>query len=210
MSAYIYILIYNVVLIFGLVYYKKYNHNLLLKFWFYFLIYSFLTECLATYIIYGIGIRATFTYNLWNIINTLLYMFFYGFLIKKHFRKYLIFGLFFLYAIYTLVELIFFKDIKVDLLVYNSIIGMFIISIPIMLYFVEILNSDSILTFQKSIYFWISIGVLIFNIGLIPVYVIAELINWQGVFNHIILGLNLIMAVCFITGFIVSKKEFNS
>jgi len=45
---------------------------------------------------------------------------------------------------------------------------------------------------------------------LLAVFIIVELINWQGIFNYIILGLNILMSLCFITGFIISKKEFNN
>jgi uncharacterized Tic20 family protein len=79
-----------------------------------------------------------------------------------------------------------------------------------MIYYADVLKSNEILDFQKSIFFWISIGVLIFNIGLLPVFVIGELIDWQGIFRYIIFILNIILSLCFITGFIVSKKEFNS
>ncbi|MDV7186562.1 hypothetical protein R3X25_04650 [Lutibacter sp. TH_r2] len=59
-------------------------------------------------------------------------------------------------------------------------------------------------------FFWLSVGVLVINIGSIPVFVIGELIDWQGIFNYIILVLNLLMATSFITGFVVSKKELNT
>ena len=77
------------------------------------------------------------------------------------------------------------------------------------MYFSELLQSDKILNINKSIYFWISLGVLLFNIGFIPVNIFAEFISFNGVFNIVAIFLNVLMAGCFITGFIVSKKEFD-
>lgn len=59
-------------------------------------------------------------------------------------------------------------------------------------------------------FFWISIGVLLYNIGFIPVFVIAELIDFRGVFMYITFALNIILSLCFISGFVISKKEFNN
>ncbi|WP_456379473.1 hypothetical protein [Lutibacter sp.] len=71
------------------------------------------------------------------------------------------------------------------------------------------MNSDKILVLNKLFIFWISIGVLTFNIGMIPVLLVGELINWTGIYNYIILPLNVIMYGCFIIGFVVSEKEYN-
>jgi len=78
------------------------------------------------------------------------------------------------------------------------------------MYFSELLNSDRIISIQKTMTFWISLGVLIYALGYIPVFIIGEFIDYQGIFRSITFGLNIFMSLCFITGFIVSKKEFNN
>jgi hypothetical protein len=210
MDKYIYIIIYAVILIVGLISYKKYNQTLLLKGWLYFLVYSFLSETFAVYLIYNRKISADFLYNFWNIINTLFYILFFSIKVESLVKKRVIYGLLIVFVCYTLVNILVYENILVDFLSLNFIVGMILIVTTIMIYYAELLNSNSILTVQKSLFFWISIGVLIFNIGLIPVFVIGELIAWQGIFNYIILILNFLMAGSFITGFIVSKKEFNN
>jgi len=104
----------------------------------------------------------------------------------------------------------FYKDYFNEYFVYSWIIGQLFVVIAIMIYFMELLSSDAILNIKYSLFFWISIGVFIFNIGILPVFVIGELIDWQGIFRYIILGANIIMSLSFITGFIVSKKEYNN
>ena len=106
--------------------------------------------------------------------------------------------------------MLFYIDYTKEYFVYSSIVGQFFIVVTIMIYFVEVLKSEVILNIQKSLIFWISLGALIFNIGLLPVFVIGELIDWQGVFKYIVLIMNILMAASFITGFVVSKKEFNT
>lgn len=209
-DKYTYILIYAFTLIVGLLNYKKYNQSLLLKLWLYFLIYSFLTEVSAVYVIYTLKIRAYLIYNIWNIVNTLFYLLFFSYKIKILAKKRLVFGLILIYILFITINVLFYKNIRIENLNYSAILGMFFIVFTIMIYYTELLNSDSILKFQKSLFFWLSVGVLVINIGSIPVFVIGELIDWQGIFNYIILVLNLLMATSFITGFVVSKKELNT
>ncbi len=203
----IYIIIYIITLTFGLISYKKYRNNLQLKLFLYFLSYSLLTEIIGTYIISYFNIRANLVYNTWWIFSTLFYMFFFLSRINALVKRNIIIGLISLFIIYNIINVGFFKDYKNQIFVDSFIIGCIFIVVTIMLYYTEILNSNAILNIKKSIFFWISIGVLIFNIGMIPVFVIAEFIDYTGVFRYIILGLNIIMSLCFITGFIVSKKE---
>lgn len=204
-----YIIIYLITLTFALISYKKYRNNLYLKLFLYFLIYSFLTEIIGTFIISYFNVRANLIYNTWWLLNSIFYMFFFLSKIKKFLKRNLIIGLIIVFVIYNIINIIFFKNYKNQILIDSFIVGCIFIVITVMMYYTEILNSNAILNIKKSIYFWISIGVLIFNIGMIPVFVIAELIDYSGVFKYIILGLNILMASSFITGFIVSKKEYN-
>jgi len=210
MWKYTYIGIYAIIIGVALFHVKKYKHNIQLKLWLYFLIYSFITEVLATYFIYVVGKRANIIYNSWWLVNSIFYIiFFLNRVISKIKRKFIISYLS-AFILYNFISILFFKNYRNDILSESFIIGQFFVVLSIMIYYAELLSSDMILRFQKSLFFWISLGALVFNIGLLPVFVIAELIEWQGVFRYIIFGLNVIMAGCFITGFIVSKKEFNN
>jgi len=89
------------------------------------------------------------------------------------------------------------------------IIGSIFIIISAIFLFVELLNSDDILIINKLLLFWVSIGVLLFYAGIVPIFVMADFLNYRGLFDYIILSLNIIMYSCFIIGFIFSKKEYN-
>lgn len=207
---YTYIIIYLITLTFALISYKKYRNNPQLKLFLYFLIYSFLTEVVGSFIISYFNVRANIVYNSWWLIGSLFYMLFFLNKIETFFKRKIIIGLISVFVTYNIVNILFFKNYISQIFIDSFIIGCIFIVVTIMMYYTEILNSDAILNIKKAIYFWISIGVLIFSIGMIPVLVIAEFIHYKGVFDYIILGLNILMSLCFITGFLVSKKEFNS
>ena len=57
--------------------------------------------------------------------------------------------------------------------------------------------------------FWISIGLLLFHIGSIPIFIAKQFLNYNATHNYILLGLNIIMYGSFIIGFILSDKKYN-
>ena len=210
MEKYAYIFLYTITLIVGLFYYKKYNHSVPLKLWILFLGYSLLTEIIGFYFSRVVEVRNYIVYNSWFLVNSFFYMIFFLNKLKTSLNRKLIIGLITGYAFYNVVVALFYKDYQSQYFVGSFMLGELCILVTVMFYYIEILKNDDILKLKDTMYFWISLGVLSFNIGMLPVFVIAELIDYQGVFNYIVLGANILMALCFITGFIVSKKETNT
>jgi len=198
------------ILIVAIIYYKKYSHNMPLKLWVLFLGYSLVTEIIGFYFARIVVERNYILHNTWCLVNVFFYMTFFLNKLRLSFHRKLILGLLTGFLIFNIVIALFYLDYQRQYFVYSNILGGVFILVAIMLFYIEILKNDAVLTLKDNLYFWISLGVLSFNIGVVPVFVIAELINYQGVFNHIILGTNILMALCFITGFIVSKKEINT
>lgn len=182
---------------------------MLLKLWLAFLIYSFLTESVSRYLIEVYKIRIIILNNTWFILNALFYMLFYFFKVNSSLKKKIILSLIGFYVLFCSIQLFNMAYAK-EYFVYAWIIGQLLVVVSVIIYLAQLLNSNEIINIQKSLFFWISLGVLIFDIVLIPVFVIGELIDWQGIFEYIIFGANIILSLCFITGFIVSKKEFNN
>jgi len=173
-------------------------------------VYSFITEIVSIYIIEIYNVRAIKTYNTWYFVNSFFYLFFFLSEIKSPKKQKFIISLIAIFSLYSIISIIFFKDFRSEFFIECWILGQLFVILTIMIYYAELLNSDAILNIKYSLLFWISIGVFIFNIGILPVFVIGELIDWQGIFRYIILGANIIMSLSFITGFIVSKKEYNN
>jgi hypothetical protein len=77
---------------------------------------------------------------------------------------------------------------------------------------VEIFNSDRVLYYKKSIYFWFVLGILIFHVPYMPFMLAVKLFikgDIQGLYSVVLFTLNLLMYSCFIIGFIWSEKRFN-
>lgn len=208
-QKYFFIVNYFVIIAFAIFFYKKYAHSTQLKLFLYFLIYSFFTEVVGTYCATVLKTPTFFIYHTWIILSIFFYGLFFLTSLKNANARAVIKGLLVFYLIYTIINVSFFKDFVNQPLIDNIIIGRILIVIFVLLYFSELLNSDAILNIKKSLVFWIGIGVLFYNIGFIPVYVIGEYISFRGVFRYISFGLNIIMSVCFITGFLMSKKQYN-
>lgn len=208
-QKYFFIVNYFVIIAFAIFFYKKYAHSTKLKLFLYFLIYSFFTEVAGTYFALVLKTPTFFIYHTWIILSIFFYGLFFLTSLKNAKTRTTIKGLLAFYLIYTIINISFFKDFVHQPLIDNIIIGRILIVIFVLLYFSELLNSDAILNIRKSLLFWISIGVLFYNIGFIPVYVIGEYISFRGVFRYISFGLNIIMGACFISGFLMSKKQYN-
>jgi len=209
MPYYTYPIIYLTIILFGILNYQKYKSNSYLKLFLFFLIYSFLTEVMGVYFGSFLKIRAYFIYNSWIILSTLFYFVFFLNKVENFKNRNFIKSLIALYMLFLLINISFFTSFSSQWLVSVNIFGKILISISILISFAELLKKDGIVHIKETLFFWISIGVLLYNIGFVPVYVIGELIDYQGLFRYITFGLNIIMSICFITGFIVSKKEFN-
>ena len=172
--------------------------------------YSLLTEILG--FVFGVFLRINnhFIYNSWKLLNQFFYIFFFLSKLKSPFKRIFLKVILVLLGVYALIEISFFTNFLTHPLINYSIIGRFVMVLSVLMYFHEVLKSDEVLKLRNSMFYWIGLGVLLYNIGFIPVYVIAELISFGAAFRIITLVLNLIMVSCFITGFIVSKKEFNN
>ena len=78
------------------------------------------------------------------------------------------------------------------------------------MYFSELLNSNQVLNLKEKLSFWISTGLLLFNVGMVPLMVFSERFNANNELRIVILiCLNAILYTCYSLGFIWSKKEIN-
>jgi hypothetical protein len=205
----IYPILYLIILITGIINYAKIKDNFYLKLFLFFIAYSLTTEILGFVIGVLYEINTYPINNGWILVSHFFYLFFFLSLLKSAFKRNIVKYGIVCYTIYTLINISFFSDYLTEFLDINSIVGGILIVISIMIYFSELVQSDGILNLKKSMFFWISLGALFFYIGVIPVDVIAKFINFGVALRVITLLLNLLMAGFFITGFIVSEKEYN-
>jgi len=93
----------------------------------------------------------------------------------------------------------------------TRIVGGFLILISASIYLMEVLKSDKLLTFHKSLPFWITFGALIFYLTTIPIFIFKDyLYNSKSYAYTIILNIsNYFLYSCFIIGFILNAIEYN-
>lgn len=201
----------------GLLNYKKFKKSIF-KFFILFLVYVLFTDSLG-FILNKLYVKHDHNelynsfpvYNVYLIISFLFYFILYKNLIKKRNKKKIITILLFIYLFLTIIDLLIFKTSFVDGFIINNIIfGSILLVITVILFMIEIINDERIVfNIKKSIVFWISVGVLLFHIGFIPIMISSKLLKYDGIYDNILLGLNVIMYGSFTIGFIKSDPKFN-
>ncbi len=210
MPVYTYPLLYSISIFIGIYNYKKFSHNKYLKLFLAFLIYTFISEIIGNYLGLVLKIRNNIVYNTWNILCFLFYAYFFLSRIKNKKRRNSIKVLVAFFSVFTLINILFFGNIIEIPLIYNLVLAKFLVALIIIIYFAELLGSDEILSIQKSLFFWISLGAFLYNISFLPAIALYRFTSISGYWNYIILSLNIILLSCFIIGFIISEKEYNS
>ncbi len=207
LNAYIFSVLSFITFFVGVITYNKYK-NSFLKYFLYFLFYEFLTEITSYYIGFILNKRTFLIFNIYILISSIFFLTLFRFYINKH-KIYINFMLI-VYLIFYVCNVLFIQKTLQTFQSYSIILESIFVVISSIILFIELLNSDDILKINRSLLFWVSIGLLLFYVGILPIIIMANFLNYGGLFDYIILFLNVIMYSCFITGFIVSKKEYNS
>jgi len=195
--------------IFALFYYKKFK-NTIYKFFVIYLIYALFTDLLGFLIGNVYKMESFPIYNTYTIITFLFYFSFYKKLFKKERNVKIMTWFLILYVLFTVFDIIILKSHFLSFTPNNLVFGAILLIITQILFLMEIINDEKIVfNIKKSFIFWISIGVLLFYIGIIPIMVSADFLQFNGIFDTILLVINAIMYGCFIAGFILSDKKYN-
>ena len=149
-------------------------------------------------------------YNLLRIVTFLTLFFIYFKTIKtmKYKRMILFFGL--TYSIILIINWSIIQNFFYEMSEIPRVMGSLFLIITILFYFIELLRSDKIILFHKTLLFWISVGLLFYYSGTIPFslkfngYMLIPGIHKLFLINTI---LAILMYLTFTFGFIWSKKE---
>lgn len=189
-------------------YYYKYKESNL-KFILLLLWYIVFNELLGWYFHAILKIKYnSIIYNIYGIISFVLLLNIYRrSLFKEKFKKYV--SIFTVTYVLIFVINAFFVDSMKQILTVSYIYGSIVLIISILFYLIEILNSERILLVSKDILFWISVGLFLFQIGIIPYMVIREYyIEFVDMESNLLLYYILIyiLNICYIIGFIWGQK----
>ncbi|MEK6154639.1 hypothetical protein WIW50_15330 [Flavobacteriaceae bacterium 3-367] len=152
-------------------------------------------------------------YNIYSIFFYLYFLYLYWCYIEnakaKAFIRYS--GIFFL-----LVALInpFFQDFMIRSQLYSYLVGGFLLIICSVLYLIQLRDPGRTFSLSRDLLFWLSLGLLIFYLGYLPIKIIknSSIINDMGVAimaRRIHLSLILIMYSCFIIGFLRMRRRLS-
>jgi len=199
-----------ITIIIGIYHYKKYK-NTLLKYFLFFIIYGLFTELAG--IVVGIGFKFP-NYIVFNIYSVAYYIFNFW-LFGRHFKHKnnrsisLVFMA--LTTLMFILDTLFLQSIFVGYQSYTWFIGSLGTIIIVILFLIELLNSDAILNVKHLLIFWVAVGVFLFQLGLLPVFIATKYINYSNglTYGYILLILNFITSLCYSLGFIWTKKNLN-
>lgn len=202
---------YAIVFFASIFYYKKYSHTVLKHLPFIFLT----TLLLETFSGYFASINNNNNLILFNFYDLIFYPFYFftlfNYLDNEKYKK-IIIAFFIIFCITAIIN-VYLQDFLSEFQLLTNSAGAILLIVSLILYFVETLNSNKVLTLQNNLMFWVSIGLLIFHVGATPILLIRSLIlpNYVGetMLNLYIVQLILIyiMNLLFITGFICAKKN---
>ena len=174
--------------------------------------FSVIIEKVGYYFTEWTGLLNYYVFNFYMLVSFSAYILLIRSLLQKiNHRIIAIFSLF-LFIISFFLNILYFKQDVNHSYTYSFAIGVLLILMLSCLYLVEIFNSDKILNFKKSVFFWYILGILVFHVPFLP-FMLA--INWflikqdDSVFSLVLFILNLLAHSCFINGFVWSEKKYN-
>ena len=114
------------------------------------------------------------------------------------------------YLVLVIINWLFIQSFIFEISEIPKVVGSIFMIITVIFYFIELLKSDKIIVFHKTLLFWISVGLLLYYSGTIPFslkyngYMLIPGIHKLFLINIV---LAITMYLTFTFGFIWSKKE---
>ena len=104
--------------------------------------------------------------------------------------------------------------IFINLQSYTVLLGAIIVSLFMIFYFKELLKSDKIISFQKDLSFWITIGFLLYYLTTIPFYTVLYIIIIESkAEQQLLFNLQSVIVIltqlCFISGLLWGTNRKN-
>jgi len=201
----------------GAIYFYKYKHTVL-KYLLYLLWYITLTEFIAWFAsindMLGFFNEKGVHYNLWfyNLLRPVTFLTLFFIYLKslktKIYQLWIkIFAICYIFIL--IINWSFIQNFVFEMSESPKIAGSIFLIITVIFYFIELLKSDKIIVFHKTLQFWISVGLLLYYSGTIPFALKWNRFLLPTVHNLFLINtiLALAMYLTFTFGFIWSKKE---
>ncbi len=199
-----------VVLIYGLYNYKNYSKSKA-KYFIFFILFAVVTEFFGS-VFYKLFNHVNFVvYNVFTIVQLTLFLWWYQLILNSKRRKNILRLCMIIYLIFAICNCFIWENILVANQIYTFILGVLFVIVAISFYFIESFNKETILNITDSIYFWFSLGVLLFYGTFMPFMISVKLflVGGQSVLGIVTFILNIIMYLCFAIGFYKSRNKNN-
>lgn len=174
--------------------------------------FSVIIEKVGYYFTAWTGILNYYVFNFYMLVSFCAYILLLRSLLSKTNYRIIAILFFVLFIISFFMNILYFKEDANRSYTYSFAIGVLLIMILSCLYLVEIFNSDKILNFKRSVFFWYILGILVFHVPFVP-FMLA--LNWflikhdESVFSLVVFILNVLAHSCYIIGFLWSEKKYN-
>lgn len=183
---------------------RKENKNSTQQYFLFFMVFAILIEIIANLIRIYSPWKNSFVYNIYIILS--FYFFFYWFytILSKKKISVLLIGLFTVGMIYSIAT----ESFSKTMLSGTLYTGTGIILIFSVMYYSQLLHRIEVLNYLKLQPFWITTGLLIFYLGLLPLqYLLHQEFFDKTVYQFVIMVLNVIMYGCFTIAFLCPIKK---
>lgn len=200
----------------GFLYYKKFKGSKYTYFLFY-LLFTFAIELVynVVRVVYlktdEVIFNTSISYNFY-LISSFIFLFVFYRSISKNKKNRKLFNVFIgVFTLFIIINyLIFHNGFRLGINIHNLIVGSILLLITLILFLIEIINNKEVIfNIHRSIIFWISIGLLLFYVGVIPIMITRKYLNFNEIYMSILNLLNGIMYGSFVIGFIVSNPKYN-
>ncbi|MEM9142662.1 MAG: hypothetical protein AAGA86_06715 [Bacteroidota bacterium] len=93
---------------------------------------------------------------------------------------------------------------------YTFVTGALFTMVCTLFHFGQLLGSDEVLDIRRNLSFWISTGLLLFNMGMVPLMLLSRNLNFSELHYFVlIVTLNLILYGCYSIGFLWTREKYN-
>ncbi|WP_299260706.1 hypothetical protein [uncultured Aquimarina sp.] len=160
--------------------------------------------------------RNKWIYNTFEVVSSLFYLLYFANLIESNKNKKIGLNIIAIYVIFSVFNLAFSDVFFTSSSAPNSIFGTLLLVLFIMYFYFQILQSDEILNFYKTIPFYVSIGALVFHLIVNPIFIYEQYYSntvspeFVRIFLTILTIVNIFMYSCYTIGFLVCSKRNKS
>lgn len=177
-----------------------------------FIWFTFFCDAFGSFYSYVLEISDNyFILNFYTIISIPFLLYWYRNYVRNKLLRTAILSFITIFLLLGLYNLLFFES-KSQYLSILFLCGALFLIISIMFYYIEQLFSDQKFSFKNNLVFWISVGQIIFYLGMIPMislnkYIMPFLKSNPLSFYIILLTLNVILYSSYIIGFLWHQKK---